>query len=268
MTGKRAVVYVAVPDKPGTYEGRVIVPGARAGDYYLVREGLTEGESVVVHGNFKIDSAIQIRAKPIMMSPEGGGPAPGHQHHGAEGSMGGTGVSPVEGQPTAEPFEVPGEFTAQLEPLFDTYFRVQTALSLDSDEDAKGAAKDFCKALEAVDMSFLQGAAHQTWKKELEDITKSARRIVAAVDIEKARSAFALLSESMIGVARRFGAGSEEVYRFHCPMAFNNRGADWLQNDQKTANPYFGSAMFRCGVLKETFAGEPAGHSTGGERGN
>ncbi|MCH7871769.1 MAG: efflux RND transporter periplasmic adaptor subunit [Planctomycetes bacterium] len=271
MTGKRAVVYVALPDKPGTYEGRVIVPGARAGDYYLVREGLVEGEQVVVHGNFKIDSAMQILAKPSMMSPEGGGPAPGHQHHGAEGSMG---VAPAKGRAAAHtdrqagPFDVPREFTAQLEPLFDTYFHVHRALSLDSDEDAKGAAQDFCKALEAVDMSLLQGAAHQAWMKELEDITKTARGIVAAVDIQKARSSFAMLSESMIGVAKRFGAGSEDVYRFHCPIAFNDRGADWLQNDQETANPYFGSVMFRCGVLKETFAHESAGDSTGGEGGH
>ena len=263
MTGKRAVVYVAVPDKPGTYEGRVIVPGARAGDYYLVREGLVEGEQVVVHGNFKIDSAMQILAKPSMMSPEGGVPVSGHQHHGDEGSMG---VSPVTGQ--AGLFDVPRAFTVQLKPLFDTYFHVQTALSLDANEEARGAAKDFRKALETVDMSLLQGAAHQAWMKELEDITKTVSRIITAVDIQKARSSFAMLSESMIGVAKRFGAGSADVYRFHCPMAFNDRGADWLQNDQKIANPYFGSVMFRCGVLKETFANEPAGDSTGGAGGN
>ncbi len=271
MTGKRAVVYVAVPDKPGTYEGRVIVPGARAGDYYLVREGLVEGEQVVVHGNFKIDSAMQILAKPSMMSPEGGVPVSGHQHHGAEGSMD---AAPVKGPAAAHvdrqvgQFDVPREFTAQLKPLFDTYFHVQASLSLDAKEDAKGAAKDFRKVLETVDMSLLQGAAHQAWMKELEDIRKTARRIVTAVDIQNARSAFALLSESMIGVAKRFGAGSEDVHRFHCPMAFNDRGADWLQNDQKTANPYFCSVMFRCGVLKETFANKPAGDSTGGEGGN
>lgn len=70
VTGKRSVVYVQVPDteKP-TFEGRQIVLGSRAGDYYLVEEGLNEGEQVVVQGNFKIDSALQIQAKPSMMSP-------------------------------------------------------------------------------------------------------------------------------------------------------------------------------------------------------
>jgi len=258
MTGTRAVVYVALPDKPGTYEGRVIVPGARAGDYYLVREGLTEGEQVVVNGNFKIDSAIQIRARPSMMSPEKGaeGAEPASEHQ-------------------AQSFDVPRAFTTKLEPLFDTYFRIQAALSLDSGEDAKKAAKGFRKALETVDMRLLEGAAHQAWMKELKEITKIARRVVAADSIEKARSVFATLSGSMIGVAKRFGAGGKDVYRFHCPMAFNDRGADWLQDHQKTTNPYFGSAMFRCGVLKETFASEPGGppprsdeDSTGGEGGH
>ncbi len=69
VTGKRAVVYVQVPntEKP-TFEGREVVLGPRAGDYYLVKEGLTEGEVVVTNGNFKIDSALQIQAKPSMMS--------------------------------------------------------------------------------------------------------------------------------------------------------------------------------------------------------
>jgi len=72
LTGKRAVVYVKVPgtEKP-TFEGREIVLGPKAGDMYIVESGLTEGEEVVVKGNFKIDSAMQIQAKPSMMSPEG-----------------------------------------------------------------------------------------------------------------------------------------------------------------------------------------------------
>jgi Cu(I)/Ag(I) efflux system membrane fusion protein len=61
ITGKRAVVYVQKPntEKP-TFEGREVVLGPRASDYYLVKEGLVEGEVVVSKGNFKIDSALQI----------------------------------------------------------------------------------------------------------------------------------------------------------------------------------------------------------------
>jgi Cu(I)/Ag(I) efflux system membrane fusion protein len=80
ITGKRAVVYVktADTDKP-VFEGREIVLGPRAGDYYIVKEGLSQGEIVVTRGNFKIDSALQIQAKPSMMSPKGGAAPMHHQ---------------------------------------------------------------------------------------------------------------------------------------------------------------------------------------------
>jgi Cu(I)/Ag(I) efflux system membrane fusion protein len=82
ITGKRAVVYIQDPYKEQpTYNGREIMLGPRAGDYYIVRSGLEEGELVVVNGNFKIDSALQIMAKPSMMNPEGGAMSGGHQHH-------------------------------------------------------------------------------------------------------------------------------------------------------------------------------------------
>ncbi|KAF0094915.1 MAG: membrane-fusion protein [Puniceicoccaceae bacterium 5H] len=69
-TGKRAVVYLerANTENP-TYEGREIVLGPRAGDVFVVESGLAEGDRVVTNGAFKIDSALQIQAKPSMMQP-------------------------------------------------------------------------------------------------------------------------------------------------------------------------------------------------------
>jgi Cu(I)/Ag(I) efflux system membrane fusion protein len=81
ITGKRPVVYVEDPtaDRP-TYEGREVTLGPKAGTEYIVNEGLREGERVVVEGNFKIDSALQIQAKPSMMSPPGTAQQPTHEH--------------------------------------------------------------------------------------------------------------------------------------------------------------------------------------------
>ena len=68
ITGKRAVVYVQSPTNESIFEGREIVLGHRAGDYYIVKSGLEVGEKVGVNGNFKLDSALQIQAKKSMMS--------------------------------------------------------------------------------------------------------------------------------------------------------------------------------------------------------
>lgn len=83
ITGKRAIVYVRVPDtEQPTFEGREIVLGPRADDAYIVQSGLQEGEQVVVKGAFRIDSAMQINALPSMMkaAPQPGDPHSGHQH--------------------------------------------------------------------------------------------------------------------------------------------------------------------------------------------
>lgn len=69
ITGTRAVVYIEVPGKETpTYEGREITLGPKAGDVFIVRAGLTEGERVVTQGAFKLDAELQIHAKPSMMS--------------------------------------------------------------------------------------------------------------------------------------------------------------------------------------------------------
>jgi Cu(I)/Ag(I) efflux system membrane fusion protein len=68
ITGKRALVYVALPGQEWTYEAREVVLGPRGRDYLVVKEGLEEGELVVTKGAFKIDSASQILAKPSMMN--------------------------------------------------------------------------------------------------------------------------------------------------------------------------------------------------------
>jgi len=69
ITGKRAVVYIQDPlNENPTYVGREIILGPGTDDYYIVSSGLSEGELVVVNGNFKIDSALQISAKKSMMN--------------------------------------------------------------------------------------------------------------------------------------------------------------------------------------------------------
>ncbi|MCE5187363.1 MAG: efflux RND transporter periplasmic adaptor subunit [Planctomycetaceae bacterium] len=85
LTGKRAVVYVKVPhtEKP-TFEGRQVVLGPQAGEYYVIEQGLSEGDQVVTKGAFKIDADLQIQAKPSMMNPEGGAAPAVHEHGGSQ----------------------------------------------------------------------------------------------------------------------------------------------------------------------------------------
>ncbi len=261
ITGERAVVYVAVPGKPGVYEGREIVLGPRAGDYYIVNQGLELGEQVVVNGNFKIDSALQIQAKPSMMNPEGGMTSTGHAHHYGMSMTrdGETGseepddheMAEADGKPTHT--KAPVAFKQQIDGVLAAYYQIEEALSRNQAGMAQKKADHFLHVLKGVDMKLLTGPSHMIWMKELKDLKTKAGAMRNTSDIKKQREDFSILSDSMAFVVRTFGSsGKEPVIQFHCPMAFGGRGANWLQSEKDVQNPYFGKAMFKCGRITET----------------
>lgn len=246
LTGRRAVIYVQSPDDESRFEGREVVLGPRTEAHYVVDSGLEEGELVVVNGNFKIDSALQIVAKPSMMSPDGGG-APAGRHHGGHSA---------HGKPAAavtERVSAPKEFIAQLDALFGSYLEIQQALAGDEPDDATKAAAEFLQHLAAIDMKLLDGPAHVAWMKSRDALRAASARVRKAKDVAAVRQAFETLSNEGIRVAKTFGTSPAlDLQVAHCPMAFDNRGADWLQADTTIANPYYGSAMLRCGEIKST----------------
>ncbi|MBV07879.1 MAG: metal transporter [Rubinisphaera sp.] len=376
LTGTRAIVYVQVPDaEEPTYEGREIVLGPRAGDYYLVKAGLEEGDLVVTNGNFKLDSALQISAKPSMMTPFGGGGGGGHNHGGgsAKGSdenTPGANAGPsmslpkpiqnqlhqimetvknieqavtdaelqtirqsftqlgeqvatvdvkklpemmqpqwkefamllrndaVEGQDVKtmqaadtvyrlasehakrlqktfglahadetvmdQRIEVPAEFRDQLRPLLAPYLAISSALAADDASAAQQDVETLHTALQFINSEILDQKASRRWTLELQSLSSIVARLSTAGDIAALRSAFALLSEEMLTLQRVFGLPSaESLYELHCPMAFEGRGATWLQTDSVVQNPYYGAAMLKCADRVEPLNANPNGSESG-----
>ncbi len=149
---------VFAPVGQPTFEGREIVLGPRAGDYYLVRHGLQEGEMVVTQGNFKIDSEIQIKAKPSMMTPEGGGGG-GHQHGG------GGKPNKKKGKHQQHQMAMPPDFANGIRALEDAYDRVTQAMDSDSIEAKRRAFREFLATLEKIDAEPLTGHLRMQWKE-------------------------------------------------------------------------------------------------------
>ncbi len=244
FTGARSVVYVQASDvdRP-TYEGRNVILGPRAGDFYIVRDGLARGESVVVNGAFRIDSAMQIAAKPSMMTPGGGG---GGNPHAGHGGMAGDAMPDM---PTR--VAVPDSFVFAIKPVYSAYLDAQEALAADDLGGFVQATVDLKTALGFVEEAGLVGEPLAEWRRA------AARLRVedAITSIDTARARFERMSEGVIALQRRFGhRGSVEWNLAHCPMAFDNKGADWLQRGTEINNPYFGDQMLRCGDIRESFA--------------
>jgi len=245
VTGKRAVVYVEDPETRGRYQGREVVLGPEADDLVVVRRGLAEGELVVTNGAFKIDSALQIQAKDSMMSMPGDGDGDGES-----GGDGGAGA--VAG--------VPAAFHGQVDAVLRAYYAVKDALAHDDLAAAKEASGTLRKSVAAVEHGLVPAAGMKTWMTASKSMTDASASIEAAADLAAARTPFETLSDDLIETVRTFGtSGSMPVLVYHCPMVRGGVGADWLQDEEGTENPYYGSKMLRCGSQTATLVAGPEG---------
>ncbi len=210
-------------EKP-TYEGREIHLGPRAGDYYVVKSGLQPGTRVVTRGAFKIDADLQIQARSSMMSPK----------------------------------KAPAELRRELKPLLKSYFQVQDALAQDDLGGARDASLGMLETFHKVRGRLRRGVSRELWMDHSTTISYVVREMSDAGQLKGKRQQFATLSTSLAQLLDDSGlAAKEPVYRYYCPMAFDGRGAVWLQKPPKKArNPYMGQDMPRCGELEKVYGAE------------
>ncbi len=243
-TGKRAVVYVKVQNRETpSFLYREVVLGPEAGAFYVISEGLEEGEEIAVNGVFKIDAASQLQGLPSMMNPSGG--AGSTPHDMSKMDMG-------AGKKTMEvPIEIDPSFKAQLTQVYTSYLKMKDAFVATDAKEVSGSARDVSQAFKAVDMGLLKGEAHMVWMEQLETLEKSIDSIGNLSDIEKQRNEFARFNLTFYKSLKTFGLSNVTAYYQFCPMALDNTGAYWFSDSEEIRNPYFGDVMLECGENKE-----------------
>jgi len=232
-TGKRAVVYVRVPDRTSpTFQYREVILGPEAGNFYVISEGLKEGEEIAVNGVFRIDAAAQLTGLPSMMNPEGGSMSAGHDHMSMDNEN--------------------DAFRQQLQAVYNAYLHMKDAFVTSDAEQVARNAGEVKSALQGVEMELLKGDAHLKWMSQLDTLRSATDKISGSSDIEEKRSAFADFNIAFHSTLKTFGIEHGTVYYQYCPMAFGEKGAYWLSSVREIRNPYFGEAMMSCGETRET----------------
>lgn len=82
-----------------------------------------------------------------------------------------------------------------------------------------------------------------------------AEELASTGDLETQRVLFSRYTE-LAGPLFEEALGSGTIYKIHCPMAFNNEGANWYSDVPEVRNPYFGDQMLKCGKVTETIKGK------------
>jgi len=268
-TGKRSIVYVKDPqrDQP-SFQYREIELGPESGNFYVVAQGLREGEEIAVNGVFKIDAAAQLEGLPSMMNPSGGQVHVAPNHGSTDGS--GDRMEPGNasgnqsvnaGQPSGNQSvnaghpsgEVAPAFKEQLQNVYSAYILMKNAFVASDAKEVKTEAEKVQTRLLAVDMEGVTGDLHMKWMNLLGTLKSEVSNIINTGDLAEQRLAFAAFNDAFYNTLELFGLESGTVYYQYCPMANGDKGAFWLSEVNEIRNPYFGDEMLNCGETRETF---------------
>ncbi|MBL7471505.1 efflux RND transporter periplasmic adaptor subunit [Robertkochia sediminum] len=224
-TGKRSVVYVQPDPNLPVFELREVDLGQEQGDVYALLGGLEDGEYVVSNGTFTVDAAAQLQDKPSMMNRE----------------------QKTEALQMQD-ITLPSKFQKEFWPLIDGYIRMNDAFVASAPDLVQEQAGALLKQYETLDRSALGETEGTAVKKTGQMIAAIAR----SSDIEDQRTHLVILSDLMVTLASRMEDLPETLYVQNCPMANQNKGADWLSKQEHILNPYYGDMMLTCGSVTDT----------------
>ncbi|MCF6187719.1 MAG: efflux RND transporter periplasmic adaptor subunit [Desulfobulbaceae bacterium] len=188
VTGKRALVYVQLPDRVGVYVGREVILGQRRGDSFEVRSGLREGELVVTRGNFKIDSAIQLQARPSLMNP----------------------YMEVAADPNKP---LPPLFVSRLNLLNRDFAELSKAVHEKNSVQQAAAVKKFTAGLAGIKAEKLDNDELLSWKELSMLLTSDIILLQEAENDQETIRMYSTMAEHFSQLRRRFGLHDEAAAR-------------------------------------------------------
>ncbi|PKA97774.1 Cu(I)/Ag(I) efflux system membrane fusion protein [Flavobacteriaceae bacterium MAR_2009_75] len=229
-TGKRSLVYIKPDENRPVFEMVEVTLGDEVGNSYVILDGLSSGEEVVVNGTFTVDAAAQLNGKKSMMSRI--------DYHNQEKGAINDGIQ----------LKLNKDFNKKFDNIISAYINLKNAL-VDTDVNK---STESAKVLYSQFSDFQISTLNEEDRDNMNDVKHTALLIANSDDVETKRRHFKALSNSMIAITSQLDQLEKPIYVQFCPMADNNQGANWLSFENKIRNPYFGSKMLTCGNVIRT----------------
>lgn len=245
FTGKQSLVYVQPDAAEPYYQPRRVTLGQRAGEVYQVLSGLDAGELVVSEGAFRLDSELQIRGLPSMLSANEIKASTNEQVINVEASAAVAPTTKAEEPAAGSQWQLSNE--------------QQTAILSGYQQAYQGLVADDWALWQQGTVAFQQAVAGISWPDHypriISALQASEGHIMHVVDLAQARTLFYRHNLGLLRLAE-LGLLGDGWYEAHCPMARDGEGASWLQPSAELQNPYFGQMMLRCGDVLRQFSVE------------
>ena len=251
-SGTRQIAFLARDE--GHFEPRTVKTGVMAPDGTVqVLEGLTPGEIVVTSGQFLLDAESRMKEaiKKHLTQKQPGAKLEAEQV--AEGaipqkqSATSSTSAPAEAVTDAEAKDQPAR--ASVDPLVKAYL----ALSVFFGKPQQGDKPADVEALVTAAGELARELSNET--KPFAEKVASAASAMKGQPVQQQRGLFKPLSAAVIALVGEVTPSksvADKLFVMHCPMADQNRGADWLQATETLANPFFAKSMKACGTVERT----------------
>lgn len=276
-SGTRKVAFLDLGG--GRFLPRDIETGVEAEEGMVeVQAGLSDGDHVVVSGQFLLDAesklkeaiakmltteSVVAKGKPALSpttSPSDAvvshaepeqGPFACPMHH--EQTSETRGACPICGMrmiPVAslpKPEDAPAAVAAQMNYIVEHYLELQKRFAADSNKDVALHALGLVSATDEILRLAATGDAMLS-----ADFVEAARALRAAAlktngkSLDADRVTFVELSGAVLRMIDRVRPSATlfpKLFQFHCPMT----KGDWVQTNDEIANPFYGYAMLKCG---------------------
>ncbi len=236
-TGKRSIVYLEVPETDiPTYELKEIELGQSLGDFYIVKNGLNEGDNIVTHGTYTIDAAAQLNNKMSMMNK----------------------VTSIKGE--IKEVKLPNfkndktkSFSSNLENAIMHYINLKDEYVKSSSTQTQTILTQLISSIQKIEgKSLTTDEAKKYWEDKKKILLLHLEAVKSSSNLEDQRKNFTPLSDQFIEVLTVFGT-SKTYFHQYCPMANDYTGGSWISAEKAIKNPYFGDQMLTCGSVKMTF---------------
>jgi hypothetical protein len=227
-TGERQIVFLAMDD--GHFAPRPIEVGSSSDDGNVqVLKGLTEGEQVVVSGQFLLDSESRLREAIAK-----------HQNRNLLARNG-----------QAAQLAGSAAWRAGVDEVVKAYLTISAKLGAVQTSDQPMTAEHL-----VIPARALIEAAENDEQRSLAHPILHAAEAMLNQSLADQRNSFKAVSNAVIALVRQSTpsrAVGEKLYIWHCPMS----KADWMQSAETATNPYFATDMKQCAELKQTIATVP-----------
>ena len=112
-------------------------------------------------------------------------------------------------------------------------------------------AKQLSKDADLIPLGQMKAdvAIVETAKTSAQSIVAQLQGLLAEAKLEEKRKDFQAVSEQLYDLIRTVQYDKEVVYHFTCPKAFNDNGANWLNNSTTVENPYLPKVTPACGDI-------------------